>query len=71
MVITNRYRQKQTRARRRGEQSRADQIRARKAKKTPDRSGPNQTEELAELRGDSRQTVKTDTEESDRGRQLK
>jgi hypothetical protein len=57
---------KQLRARRREEQ-----IRASRTKKTPDRRGPKQTEELAELRGDSRQTVKTDTEESDTGRQLK
>jgi hypothetical protein len=40
---------------------------------TPDRRGPKQIEELAELaqlRGDSRQTVKTDTDKSDTGRQL-
>jgi hypothetical protein len=51
--------------------------RARRAKKTPDRIGPKQIVELgelielAELRGDSRQTVKTDTDKSDTGRQLK
>jgi hypothetical protein len=52
---------------------RAEQIRASIAKKTPDRRGPKQTEEpaeLAELRGDSQQTVKTNTDKSDKGRQL-
>jgi hypothetical protein len=58
--------EKQARARRR-----AEQIRASRAKKTPDRRGLKQTEELAELRGDSRQRVKTDTDKSDTGRQLK
>jgi hypothetical protein len=38
----NRYRQKQTRARRRAEQIKAS--RARRAKKMPDRIGPKQTE---------------------------
>jgi hypothetical protein len=50
------------------------QLRASRAKKTPDRRGPKETEELAvlaELRGDSRQTVKTDTDKGDTGRQLK
>jgi hypothetical protein len=37
----------------------------------PDRRGPKETEELAALRGASRQTVKTDTDKSDTGRQLK
>jgi hypothetical protein len=45
---------------------RAEQIRASTAKKTPNRRGPKQREELAELRGDSRQTVKTDTDKSER-----
>jgi hypothetical protein len=69
MVITDRYRQKQTRARRR-----AEQIRASRAKNTPDGRGRKQIEELAELaelRGDSRQRVRTDTEKSDTGRQPK
>jgi hypothetical protein len=46
---------KQLRARRR-----AEQIRASRVKKTPDKKGPKQTEELAELkelRRDSRQTA--------------
>jgi hypothetical protein len=50
---------------------RAEQIRARRARKTPDRRGPKQTKELAELaelREDSRQTVKTDIDKSDTGR---
>jgi hypothetical protein len=42
-----------------------------RAKKAPDRRGPKQREELAELRGDSRHTVKTDIHKSDTGRQLK
>jgi hypothetical protein len=54
---------KQTIARRR-----AEQIRASRAKKTPGRRGKL---ELAELRGDSRQTVKTNKDKSDTGRQLK
>jgi hypothetical protein len=57
-----------------GARRRAEQIRASRAKKTPDRRGPKQTEELAELtqlRGDSRHTVKTDTDKSDTGRQFK
>jgi hypothetical protein len=44
MVITDRYRQKQTRARRRAEQIRAS--RESRAKKTPDRRGPKQIAEL-------------------------
>jgi hypothetical protein len=40
---------------------RAEQIRASRAKKTPYRRGRKQTEELAELRRDSQQRVKTDT----------
>jgi hypothetical protein len=50
---------------------RAGQTRASRAKKTPDRRGPKQIAELVELREDSRQTVKTDTDKSDAGRQLK
>jgi hypothetical protein len=49
---------------------RAEQIRASRAKKTPDRRGPKETEELAELtqlRGESRQTVKTASDKSDAG----
>jgi hypothetical protein len=60
---------KQLRTRRR-----AEQLRASRAKKTPDRRGPKEREELAEiaeLRGDSRQTVKTDRDKIDRGRHLK
>jgi hypothetical protein len=57
---------KQSRARRR-----AEQIRASRTKKMSDRRGPKEAEELAELRGDSRQTVETDRDKSDRGRQLK
>jgi hypothetical protein len=52
------------------------QNRASTTKKTPDRRGQKETEKLAELvvlelRRDSRQTVKTDTERGDAGRQLK
>jgi hypothetical protein len=43
----NRYREKQTRARRRAEQIRASKTS--RAKKTPDRRGPKQTEEPSEL----------------------
>jgi hypothetical protein len=60
----NRYRQKQTRELG-GEQSRSELAGLRRR--------PKQTEELAELaelRGDSRQTVKTDTRKGDTGRQL-
>jgi hypothetical protein len=59
---------KQLRARRR-----AEQIRVRRAKKMPDRRSPKETEQLAklaELRGDSRQAVKADTDKNDTGRQL-
>jgi hypothetical protein len=44
-------------------ESRADQIRDSRAKKTPDRRGPQETEELTDLRGDSRQT---DADKNDR-----
>jgi hypothetical protein len=57
--------EKQLRARRR-----AEQIRASRAKKAPGRRGAKETEELAELRRDCRQRVKTDTDKSDTGRQL-
>jgi hypothetical protein len=59
---------------------RAEQITASRAKKTPDRRGPKQTEELAELtqlrvdrqRVKRRQsTDKTDTDTNGTGRQLK
>jgi hypothetical protein len=53
---------------------RAEQIKASRAKKTPDRKGPKQTEELSELkqfRRDGRQTeLEGDTGKSDTGRQL-
>jgi hypothetical protein len=52
---------------------RAEQIRASGAKKTPDRSGQKETEEVAELkelRRHGRQRVKTDTDNSDTGRQI-
>jgi hypothetical protein len=50
------------------------QNRASTVKKTPDRRGPKERgklAELAELKGESRQTVKTDTDKGDTGRQLK
>jgi hypothetical protein len=53
---------------------RAEQIRASRAKKTPERRDAKETEELAELkqlRRGGRQTVKTNTNKSDTGSQLK